>query len=74
MGSMTAQARGSGPDAPRGALRADAGRRRLEREADELGGDVAVLSDAVQSNPSFRALFTEYNKYLLRRAAVIVGI
>lgn len=40
----------------------------------QLGGDVDVLSDAVQSNPSFRALFTEYNKYLLRRAAVIVGI
>jgi len=40
----------------------------------QLGGDVSVLSDAVESNPSFRALFTEYNKYLLRRAAVIVGI
>jgi uncharacterized SAM-binding protein YcdF (DUF218 family) len=40
----------------------------------QLGDDVAVLSDAVASNPSFRALFTEYNKYLLRRAAVIVGI
>lgn len=40
----------------------------------QLGGDVAVLSDAVQSNPSFRTLFTEYNKYLLRRAAVLVGI
>ncbi|HWH16727.1 MAG TPA: YdcF family protein [Allosphingosinicella sp.] len=39
-----------------------------------LGPDVEVLSDAVQSNPSFRALFTEYNKYLLRRAAVLVGI
>ena len=40
----------------------------------QLGGDVAVLSDAVASNPSFRALFTEYNKYLLRRAAVLIGI
>ncbi len=40
----------------------------------QLGPDVRVLTDAVQSNPSFRALFTEYNKYLLRRAAVIVGI
>lgn len=40
----------------------------------QLGEDVAVLSDAVQSKPSFRSLFTEYNKYLLRRAAVIVGI
>lgn len=40
----------------------------------ELGPDVSVLSDAVTSDASFRALFTEYNKYLLRRAAVIVGI
>ena len=40
----------------------------------QLGEEVEVLSDAVESNPSFRALFTEYNKYLLRRAAVIVGI
>jgi hypothetical protein len=33
-----------------------------------------VLGDAVESNPSFRQLFMEYNKYLLRRAAVLVGI
>ena len=39
-----------------------------------LAGDVHVLSDAIESNPRFRTLFTEYNKYLLRRAAVIVGI
>ncbi|TFI59516.1 YdcF family protein [Sphingomonas parva] len=39
-----------------------------------LGGDVEVIGDAVASNPSFRALFTEYNKYLLRRAAVLVGV
>jgi uncharacterized SAM-binding protein YcdF (DUF218 family) len=39
-----------------------------------LTGDVEVLSDAIESNPRFRTLFTEYNKYLLRRAAVIVGI
>ena len=42
----------------------------LERQA----SDVAVLGDAVASRPSFRQLFTEYNKYLLRRAAVVVGI
>jgi uncharacterized SAM-binding protein YcdF (DUF218 family) len=42
--------------------------------AQQLGPSVDVLSDAVQSKPSFRALFLEYNKYLLRRAAVIVGI
>jgi uncharacterized SAM-binding protein YcdF (DUF218 family) len=39
-----------------------------------LGGDVDVIGDAVESNPSFRQLFTEYNKYLLRRAAVLVGV
>ncbi|HEX8620417.1 MAG TPA: YdcF family protein [Allosphingosinicella sp.] len=39
-----------------------------------LGGGVAVVGDAVESNPSFAQLFTEYNKYLLRRSAVLVGI
>jgi uncharacterized SAM-binding protein YcdF (DUF218 family) len=40
----------------------------------QLGKDAQVIGDAVESNPSFRQLFTEYNKYLLRRAAVLVGI
>jgi uncharacterized SAM-binding protein YcdF (DUF218 family) len=40
----------------------------------QLGDGVTVLGDAVESNPSFRQLFMEYNKYLLRRAAVLVGI
>ena len=35
---------------------------------------IEVLTDAIESNPAFRQLFTEYNKYLLRRAAVLVGI
>ncbi|HEX2764559.1 MAG TPA: YdcF family protein [Allosphingosinicella sp.] len=39
-----------------------------------LGDQVAVTGDAVESNPSFVQLFTEYNKYLLRQAAVLVGI
>ena len=39
-----------------------------------LGGGIAVTGDAVESNPSFAQLFTEYNKYLLRRSAVLVGI
>ncbi|MET1110248.1 MAG: YdcF family protein [Allosphingosinicella sp.] len=39
-----------------------------------LGGGIAVTGDAVESNPSFGQLFTEYNKYLLRRSAVLVGI
>ena len=42
----------------------------LSRQAEGL----TVTGDAIQSNPSFRTLFTEYNKYLLRRAAVLVGI
>jgi uncharacterized SAM-binding protein YcdF (DUF218 family) len=39
-----------------------------------LGGQIVVTGDAVESNPSFLQLFTEYNKYLLRQAAVLVGI
>jgi uncharacterized SAM-binding protein YcdF (DUF218 family) len=39
-----------------------------------LGGGISVLGDAVESNPSFSQLFLEYNKYLLRRSAVLVGI
>jgi len=35
---------------------------------------VIVTTDAIQSRPNFRQLFTEYNKYLLRHAAVLVGI
>jgi uncharacterized SAM-binding protein YcdF (DUF218 family) len=40
----------------------------------QTGDAIDVYGDAVQSKPSFRQLFTEYNKYLLRHAAVIVGI
>ena len=39
-----------------------------------LGRDIEVVGDAVESNPSFTQLFLEYNKYLLRRAAVLVGM
>lgn len=42
--------------------------------AREVGDGVELIGDAVRSNPSFRQLFTEYNKYLLRHAAVLVGI
>ena len=59
-------------DAPRHHRLAHAARRfELSRR---LGGGIAVLGDAVESNPSFAQLFTEYNKYLLRRSAVLVGI
>lgn len=48
---------------------------RASFELARLAGDsVAVYPDAIESNPRFTTLFTEYNKYLLRRAAVIVGI
>ena len=40
----------------------------------KIGDDVELIGDAIRSNPSFRQLFTEYNKYLLRHAAVLVGI
>ncbi|MFC7499279.1 YdcF family protein [Enterovirga sp. GCM10030262] len=40
----------------------------------QVGSEIDMFGDAVESNPSFRQLFTEYNKYLLRRAAVFVGI
>ncbi len=33
-----------------------------------------VFADAIQSSPRFRTLFLEYNKYVLRQAAVLVGI
>jgi uncharacterized SAM-binding protein YcdF (DUF218 family) len=33
-----------------------------------------VVTDAIQSSPSFRTLFLEYNKFILRQAAVLVGI
>lgn len=35
---------------------------------------VVVTTDAIQSRPRFRTLFLEYNKYLLRQAAALVGI
>lgn len=40
----------------------------------QMGGKVQFYPDAIESRPRFNTLFTEYNKYLLRRAAVIVGI
>lgn len=42
--------------------------------ARQLGGDLPVYADAVESNPRLAQLFTEYNKYLLRRSAVLVGL
>lgn len=42
--------------------------------ARQLPEDVELFGDAVESNPRFIQLFTEYNKYLLRQAAVVIGI
>jgi len=45
----------------------------LELSLDVPDG-VEILPDAVPGRASFRQLFKEYNKYLLRYAAVLVGI
>lgn len=39
-----------------------------------LGGKYRLVTDAVQTEPSFITLFGEYNKYLLRRLAVWADI
>ena len=39
-----------------------------------VGGAVTIVADAVPTEPGFRAIFVEYNKYLLGRAADLVGI
>jgi len=39
-----------------------------------IGNDVSIVTDAVPTHPDFRAIFIEYNKYLLGRAADLVGI
>jgi uncharacterized SAM-binding protein YcdF (DUF218 family) len=48
-------------------------RARLELER-AMPPDVLILSDAVQTQPSLRTLFTEYNKYLMRRLAALAGV
>ncbi|MGF7151210.1 uncharacterized SAM-binding protein YcdF (DUF218 family) [Sphingomonas zeicaulis] len=39
-----------------------------------LPRDVTVVGDAVKSDPNFGMLLMEYNKFLVRRAAVLVGL
>lgn len=39
-----------------------------------LGGEIALTTDAVRSEPGFMTLFGEYNKYVLRRLAVWADI
>lgn len=39
-----------------------------------VGNDVAIVSDAVPTEPGFEQIFVEYNKYLLGRTADLIGI
>jgi len=39
-----------------------------------VGDELAILADAVPTNPDFGAIFIEYNKYLLGFAADLIGI
>ena len=39
-----------------------------------IGPEVTMVTDAVQTDPSFMQIFTEYNKYLLGRTADLIGI
>jgi len=39
-----------------------------------MGGRYTIVEDAVQTKPRFVTLFGEYNKYLLRRAAVLLDM
>ena len=49
--------------------------RRAAYEFDrQLDGKAAITPDAVKSDPNFMTLFTEYNKYILRRMAVWLDI
>lgn len=38
-----------------------------------LGPEVEVVGDGVRTNPAFAMLVREYNKYLVRRVALLVG-
>ncbi len=49
--------------------------RRARYEFDRVLGDkYQLLPDAVRTQPSFMVLFGEYNKYLLRRVAVLLEL
>jgi uncharacterized SAM-binding protein YcdF (DUF218 family) len=39
-----------------------------------VGAEVSIVADAVPTQADFRAIFVEYNKYLLGRAADVIGI
>lgn len=48
-------------------------RARFELEQ-ALGSKVTLVPDAIESAPSLSVLLREYNKYLLRRGVVLVGL
>lgn len=49
--------------------------RRARYEFDRVLGDrYDIVEDAVRTEPSFGTLFSEYNKYLLRRAAMWLDV
>ncbi len=39
-----------------------------------VGSGIAIVTDAVPTEPGFEQIFIEYNKYLLGRAADLIGI
>jgi uncharacterized SAM-binding protein YcdF (DUF218 family) len=39
-----------------------------------IGDDIAVLPDAVSTDPTLGQMFSEYNKYLLTRTADLIGL
>jgi uncharacterized SAM-binding protein YcdF (DUF218 family) len=48
-------------------------RRALLELGQQMPKDVALLPDAIPSTPDLIALLREYNKYLLRRGATLIG-
>ena len=40
----------------------------------ELGETRTLILDAVPTEPSLMTLFGEYNKYVLRRAGILLGL
>lgn len=49
--------------------------RRTRYEFNRVFGDgYTIVPDAVHTEPQFMTLFSEYNKYILRRIAVLVGL
>ncbi|MHA6718380.1 YdcF family protein [Sphingomonas sp. RS6] len=47
---------------------------RARLELSHVLGEVEILGDPVRSRPGYRMLVREYNKYLLRRGALWLGI